>query len=127
LPESRSDGRKLASYEVAGNAPNKFTRPAGMLDSAVPSGRNHFGTADPARCAGLISGVAPRQFPERGCVQGTSRSAFASRKTRNYSTRQSAVTRCGWSKTTQPRSVFSFRKICVSSVFNPWLNWLYEN
>jgi len=66
LPESRSDGRKLASHEVAGNAPNQFTRPERTPDSAVPPGRNHFGTANPARCAGLISGVAPRQFPERG-------------------------------------------------------------
>jgi hypothetical protein len=62
LPESRSDGRKLASYEVAGIAPKKFNRPEGTPDSAVPPGRNHFGTANPAQCAGLISGVAPRQF-----------------------------------------------------------------
>jgi hypothetical protein len=63
LPKSRSDGGKLASYEVAGNAPNKFIRPERTPDSAVPPGRNHFGTANPAQCAGLISSVAPRQFP----------------------------------------------------------------
>jgi hypothetical protein len=62
LPESRSDGRKLASYEVAGNAPDKFTRPERTMDSAIPPGRNHFGTANRARCAGLIFSVAPRQF-----------------------------------------------------------------
>jgi hypothetical protein len=63
LPESRSDDRKLASYEVAGNTPNQFHRPERTPDSNVPPGRNHFGTANPARCAGLISGVAPSNFP----------------------------------------------------------------
>jgi hypothetical protein len=63
LPESRSDGWKLASYEVAGNTPDKFTRPERTTDSAVPPGRNHFVTTNPAQCAGLISGVAARQFP----------------------------------------------------------------
>jgi hypothetical protein len=31
------------------------------MDSTVPPGRNHFAAANPALCAGLISGVAPRQ------------------------------------------------------------------
>jgi hypothetical protein len=61
LPESRRDGRKLASYAVAGNAHNKFTRPERTMDSTVPSGRNHFGTANPARRAGLISKVPAGQ------------------------------------------------------------------
>ena len=33
------------------------------MDSAVPLARNHFGSANPARCAGLISGIAPRGVP----------------------------------------------------------------
>jgi hypothetical protein len=55
--------QEINSYEVAGNTPDKFTRPERTTDSAVPPGRNHFGTADPAQCAGLISIVAPRQKP----------------------------------------------------------------
>jgi hypothetical protein len=60
-PRSRSDYRELASYEVAGKTPAIFIRPERTMDSAVPLGRNIFGTDNPARCAGLISGVAPRQ------------------------------------------------------------------
>jgi hypothetical protein len=48
----RSDGRKLASYEVAGNTPDKFNRPERTTDSAVPPGRKYFGTSNPAQCAG---------------------------------------------------------------------------
>jgi hypothetical protein len=47
--------RKLASYEVAGNAPHEIIYPERMPDSNVPSGRIYFGTTNPARRAGLIS------------------------------------------------------------------------
>ena len=39
---SRSDRWKLASYEMAGNASDKFVRPERTMDSAVPSGRISF-------------------------------------------------------------------------------------
>ena len=55
--ESRGATRwKLASYEVAGDAPARLVRPDRTMDSAVPSGRIAFGAVNQTLRVWLISG-----------------------------------------------------------------------
>jgi len=56
---------KLASYEVAGNAPGKFVRPERTMDSAVLSGRISFCDVNQTLRVWLISGCPFGTKPAR--------------------------------------------------------------
>jgi hypothetical protein len=62
---------KLASYEVAGNAPARFIRPERTMDSAVPSGRIRFGSVNQTLRVWLISGCPVGTNGGRGEVRRT--------------------------------------------------------